>query len=74
LTLYRGSGNTIPYICYNEQERNISVLSTPLFADASDTAAGEIFTERYVMAQACLREQEKFGQLVGTAFAARDMI
>jgi len=74
LTLSRGTGDTIPYTCYNATDKSISALVTPATTDVSDTAPGIIFTSRYLETRACLREQAKYGDLVGTAFTARDMM
>jgi len=72
--LSSGTGDTIPYTCYNATDNEISALVTPSKTDVSDTAPGIIFTSRYLQTRACLREQAKYGDLVGTAFTARDMM
>lgn len=68
--LASGTGDTIPYICQNAS----AVVPVHSHADASDVAPGMIFTDRYVLAQTCLQEQAEYGELVGTAFTARDLM
>ncbi|KAK5941731.1 hypothetical protein PMZ80_005682 [Knufia obscura] len=71
----RGTGDTLPFHCYNESERALSLLATPASTDSSDAAPGQIFAERKILSQACVREHEDsgVGELVGTAFTIRDL-
>lgn len=57
------------------EQRIFAVLSNPVLSgNASDTALGRIWADSQVFSQTCYTAQNKTGDLVGTAFAARDMM
>ncbi|KAF9888919.1 hypothetical protein FE257_008088 [Aspergillus nanangensis] len=71
----RGTGNTLPFSCYeDQQERIASHLRLPVATNASDTALGEVWAEVKNKADACFHAQNKTGSLIGTAFTARDIM
>ncbi|KAL6404980.1 hypothetical protein AUP68_11819 [Ilyonectria robusta] len=72
----RGTGDTLTFSCYDSTEQRIfAALSNPVLSgNASDTALGRIWADSQVFSQTCYTSQNKTGDLVGTAFAARDMM
>ncbi|KAE8342090.1 hypothetical protein BDV24DRAFT_173957 [Aspergillus arachidicola] len=71
----RGTGNTLPFSCYeDEEERLASGLRAPFATNASDTALGEVWAEAKNRADACVHAQNETGSLIGTAFTARDIM
>ena len=73
--LNSGTGNTIPYSCFEtEIERTLSQLLIPRLTNSSDTALGSIWAGKGALAQACYETRKDIGELVGTAYVARDMI
>ena len=75
LTLSRGTGFTIPYSCYDTQaDREVATLLTPTLSNSSDSALGTEFSLKKALAESCFENAKDRGELVGTAFVARDMI
>ena len=75
MTLYRGTGYTIPFSCYNDTDaRTAAYLAFPVLFNSSDTGLGEIWAGRRAFAKACFESNPDNGELLGTAFVARDMI
>ena len=75
MTSDRGTGNTLPFSCYeDEKERVVSHLRAPFATNASDTSLGEVWAEVNNRADACAHAQNKTGTLIGTAFTARDVM
>lgn len=73
--MFRGSGNTLPFSCYDDQDIRRAVHSqTPAFSNVSDTAIGTIWAWRGAMAESCSENGKDVGNLIGTAFVARDMM
>ncbi|KAF2153791.1 hypothetical protein K461DRAFT_276837 [Myriangium duriaei CBS 260.36] len=71
----RGTGETLPYSCFNsDTDRQVLEAKTPQHSNASDTALGQVWALRTVFADACAVNAHDYGDLVGTAFTARDMI
>ncbi|KAF2165669.1 hypothetical protein M409DRAFT_23959 [Zasmidium cellare ATCC 36951] len=72
----RGTGNdSLRFTCYDtEQERVLAQLNDrPLF-NSSDVAPGEAWGLGRLLANDCGKAQNQTGELVGTAFTARDMM
>lgn len=71
----RGTGNTLPVSCYaDDTDRIIATLRTPLTTNTSDTALGTMWAVKQTLAENCYRNTSEIGELVGTAFVARDMM
>ncbi|KAH7161232.1 TAP-like protein-domain-containing protein [Dactylonectria macrodidyma] len=72
----RGTGDTLPFSCYaTAEERALAALVNPfLSGNSSDVALGKISAEAQIFSQTCYHAQNKTGQLIGTAFVARDMM
>lgn len=60
--------------CFKEQEdKEAYQEDSTLLADASDVALGELWANAGVTVEAC-KETLEGGELVGTAFVARDLM
>ncbi|SPO02593.1 related to hydrolases or acyltransferases (alpha/beta hydrolase superfamily) [Cephalotrichum gorgonifer] len=71
----RGTGNTLPFSCYEtNEERSASAARAPFATNASNTALGSVWAESQNRADACLHSQNTTGSLIGTAFTARDIM
>ncbi|GAM86955.1 hypothetical protein ANO11243_049760 [Dothideomycetidae sp. 11243] len=71
----RGTGNTLTYSCYDsQQERAAALEKTPEASDATNTSLIEVWDASGAVAEACASKAAAFGELVGTAFTARDMM
>lgn len=71
-----GTGDTIPFECYDtETEKQRFATDLSLIARPSDKALlGRTWARSKIAAEKCARKQSKTGELVGTAFVARDMM
>ncbi|PYH64390.1 alpha/beta hydrolase [Aspergillus vadensis CBS 113365] len=71
----RGVGDTIPFSCYSDDAtRELIALQAPNDGRASSTALGEIWAQNANIAQACYATNNQTGSLIGTSFAARDIV
>ena len=69
----RGTGSTITFSCYeNETARETEAPSLPLL-NSSDTATGQAWASAEIMSALCNHSKPEIGQLLGTAYVARDM-
>lgn len=70
----RGTGKTLPFQCVaNEVEAAQTLLQTPL-GNASDTAVGALWAQGKILGEKCKAQLKDTGELVGTAFTARDLM
>ncbi|KUJ09539.1 uncharacterized protein LY89DRAFT_787846 [Mollisia scopiformis] len=70
-----GTGATLPVSCYeNDADRLLAYLRTPVTTNTSDTALGTMWAVKQSLAQVCYENAHEIGDLVGTAFVARDMM
>ncbi|KAF2170586.1 hypothetical protein M409DRAFT_64270 [Zasmidium cellare ATCC 36951] len=70
----RGTGKTLPFQCIeSEVEAAQTLLQTPL-GNASDAAVGALWAQGKIVGQKCKAQLEETGELVGTAFTARDLM
>jgi len=72
-----GTGSALQFNCFaSEEERLLTILSSPLFGNASDVAQGRLWAQATNYALTCQNSTSGrlFGGLVGTAFTARDMM
>lgn len=74
----RGTANTLTFKCYaNDTERASSGgVSNACIANSSDVALGAMWVTGKIFADDCYenRDSRKNGELIGTAFTARDMM
>lgn len=71
----RGTGDTIPYSCYKDAcQRSNAFMRTPPYINSSDGALGTFWASKAIMARSCYHNMKDTGDLVGTAFVARDMM
>ena len=68
-----GTGETIPFSCPNTSLA-LAAVGAPSVWTASKTALGEIWAAKQVMATGCKYEAGDIGELIGTAFTARDLM
>ncbi|KAJ3520086.1 hypothetical protein NM208_g13865 [Fusarium decemcellulare] len=71
----RGTGRTIPFTCNTTRlgplaRRDVSLPETDIW----DFLKGEYWKKEAKRAEACYRDQKKYGPYVGTTFVARDML
>lgn len=68
-----GTGKTLPFSCYPDP---VSRLLAPadMAGNASDAALGRVWAEASLFSDACYATQNKTGELLGTAFVARDFM
>jgi hypothetical protein len=73
--LYSGTGNTLRFSCYNSSsDRTLGQLDWSIAGNSSDVAEGRLWGGTKILADNCYAAQNKTGNLVGTAFVARDMM
>ncbi|KAL8801968.1 MAG: hypothetical protein Q9200_006754 [Gallowayella weberi] len=73
----RGTSTTLPFSCFPDSgSRDLALASTRFasFLNASDTAIGQAWAARTVLAETCYQSNRDNGELIGTGFVARDMI
>ena len=72
--LHRGTGKTILFSCYatDEERAAATKLYPSLAGNASDVALGYNNVSSRVFADNCYASQNKTGQFMSSAFAARD--
>ncbi len=69
----RGTGSTITFSCYdNDTARVTEAPSMPLL-NSSDVATGQAWASAEILSAQCNQSKPEIGQLLGTAFVARDM-
>ena len=70
----RGTGQTLPFNCFDsDQERQIVDALSPTGLGGSDAALGDVWAAKTALAQTCFDHAKDVGDLIGTAFVARDM-
>ncbi|PSN71883.1 alpha/beta-hydrolase [Corynespora cassiicola Philippines] len=71
----RGTGQTLPFTCFNDQIEQLRFeTSTPAALDESDTALGKAWANWALYAKKCQQTSADVGELIGTAFTARDVM
>lgn len=71
----RGTGDTLPYSCYNTSlESTTATSSIPIPWDQSDTSLGTAWATLQMLAEQCLITTSETAELLGTAFVARDIV
>ena len=72
---YSGTGDTIPFECYEDPiSKLLSQAVTPILTNSSDTAVGQDWVARAGFAEQCHQPNLDTGNLIGTAYVARDMM
>jgi hypothetical protein len=75
LTLtHSGTVDTLTMTCSHPDELAAYMMSSPTYANTSDTAPGQIWTTQGTVAHLCKERNHMNGSYVGTAFTARDLI
>ena len=71
----RGTGETLPFLCYNStEERTEAYTGIPNTWTASDAALGLVWASKQISGARCLLQKPEVGELLGTAFVARDIM
>lgn len=82
----RGTGNTIPFSCYEsnmnttrvqqqqQQQQLVDSILNRETGNASNTALATNWAMGKIMADACYQRQGEAGTLIGTDFVARDVM
>ena len=73
--LCSGTGDTLPFSCYlNDSDRTQALLKIPSTTNISDVAIGTSWAVHQTLAENCYDNAREVGELIGTAFVARDMM
>ncbi len=71
----RGTGQTIPFSCYgSDSDRTTAIEISPQTSNSSDTSLGLAWASAMTLAELCAQTLPEIGQVISTAFVARDMI
>lgn len=72
----RGTGNTLTYNCSNDPielfDVGIGILTQ--MGNSSDQAKAQLWAQTGIIAGQCYHNEQANGELINTAFVARDMI
>lgn len=75
LIIDSGVGETLPFSCFNTtQDRTTFNALSPTTTNNSDVALGTTWSLGGVEAELCLEKNKGIGELMSTAFIARDMM
>lgn len=72
--IYRGTGNTLPFSCTDNDLETDDMLNELILGNSSDVALGRLWTRGAINAELCFQKSNETGGLIGTAFVARDLI
>ncbi|OJJ63778.1 hypothetical protein ASPSYDRAFT_263706 [Aspergillus sydowii CBS 593.65] len=70
----RGTVDTVPFSCYDDQIEEFRSFRGQAPANAPDTSVGTLWARAAADAEACLEHSAKNGSVITTAFVARDLI
>lgn len=70
----RGTGNTLRFSCWPDDPTNYYAVLGSKMAGSADSAIGTIWAEGQIIADKCYSQLGETGELVGMAFAARDIM
>ncbi|KAF0318194.1 nedd8-like protein [Colletotrichum asianum] len=81
----RGTGNTIPFSCFeNQDELTAHLLRSPkawaimtwpnFWSNSSDVTPGRLWASTKLLVDKCYEKNKEIGGVYGTAFVARDMM
>jgi hypothetical protein len=71
---YSGTGNTIQFSCADNDLDVDTMLNDLILGNSSDVALGRLWTRGAINADLCFQKSNAIGNLIGTAFVARDLI
>jgi len=71
---YRGTGNTIPFSCTDNEDEMSNMVNDMILGNSSDVALGRLWTRGAINADLCFKNSNATGNLIGTAFVARDLM
>jgi hypothetical protein len=71
---YRGTGNTIPFSCTDNDVDLNNILNGLILGNSSDVALGRLWTQGAINSELCFQKSNATGSFIGTAFVARDLI
>ena len=75
LTIFSGVGSTIMFECFDTPtERALAFGPFQGLANSSDTALGSLEASAVYIAETCYEKNREYGEMLGTAFVARDML
>ena len=69
----RGTGSTITFACYDNETASTTQASPMPLLNSSDVAIGQAWASAEILGAQCDLSKPDIGQLLGTAFVARDM-
>lgn len=70
-----GTVNTIPFTCYNDSLEASDYLNGQQMAgNSSNVAVGHLWARGTIDSRSCAANARKTGELIGTAFTARDLM
>lgn len=61
-------------MCADSEFDAVTLAQQPGFANVSDVELGKLWGVGEVIADTCFKKHKKTGDLIGTAFVARDLI
>lgn len=75
----RGTGETIPFSCYPKTvDGQLQLLTAsykiPNSVTGSNTDLGTVWAGKEILANLCYQNAREYGELIGTAFVARDLM
>lgn len=70
----RGTVDTVPFSCYDDQIEVFKSFLGMAPANESDTSVGRLWARAAADADACLEHSAKNGSVITTAFVARDLM
>ena len=75
----RGTGETIPFSCYPKSvdgqiQSFTSTSKIPQVLTGSNTDVGTVWAGKEILADLCSETMAEYGELIGTAFVARDLM
>ena len=71
---HRGTGNTIPFSCADNDVDANNILNGLILGNSSDVALGRLWTQGTINSELCFQKSNATGSLIGTAFVSRDLI
>jgi hypothetical protein len=71
---HRGTGNTIPFSCTENEDDTANLLYDVILGNSSDVALGRLWARGAINAGLCFQKSNATGNLIGTSFGARDLI
>lgn len=70
----RGTGKTLPFQCVTTEVEAAQILAQTTLGNASNAAVGALWAQGKILGEKCQAQMKETGELVGTAFTARDLM